>query len=87
MRSDLQAGSVLGLIGATQQGTTAYNTYKNKSLARTAINSGLALGIPTIVGGTVPGAVRAVAGKSSGFFFPTPPIVQTEYSISRGNVS
>lgn len=87
MRSDLQSGSVLGLIGATQQGTTAYNTYKNKSLASTAVNNSLALGIPTIVGGTVPGAVRAVAGKSSGFFFPTPPIVQSENAISRGNVS
>lgn len=69
---DLQSGSVLGLIGAAQKAGTAYNTFKGKNIASSAINEATALGKNAIRTGSLPGAVRSVQGRSTGMFFPTP---------------
>jgi hypothetical protein len=69
---DLQSGGVLGLIGAAQKAGTAYNTFKGKNIASSAISEATALGTNAIRG-SLPGAVRSVPGRSTGMFFPTPP--------------
>jgi hypothetical protein len=68
---DLQSGGVLGLIGAAQKAGTAYNTFKGKNIASSAISEATALGTNAIRG-SLPGAVRSVQGRSTGMFFPTP---------------
>jgi hypothetical protein len=68
---DLESGGVLGLIGAAQKAGTAYNTFKGKNIASLAGNEAVALGKNTIRG-SLPGAIRAVAGRPTGMFFPTP---------------
>ena len=68
---DLQSGGVLGLIGAAQKAGTAYNTFKGKNIASSAISEATALGKGAIQG-SLPGAVRSVQGRSTGMFFPTP---------------
>jgi hypothetical protein len=68
---DLSSGGVLGLIGAAQKAGTAYNTFKGKNIASSAISEATALGTNAIRG-SLPGAVRTVPGRSTGMFFPTP---------------
>jgi len=68
---DLQSGGVLGLIGAAQKAGTAYNTFKGKNIASSAISEATALG-KSAIRGSLPGAVRAVQGRPTGMFFPTP---------------
>ena len=67
---DLESGSVLGVIGAIQKAGTAYNTLKGKNLASIAKSELTALGKNILVG-SLPGAVRTVAGTADGVFFPT----------------
>jgi hypothetical protein len=68
---DLQSGGVLGLIGAAQKAGTAYNTFKGKNIKSLAVSEATALGTNAIKG-AIPGAVRAVQGRPTGMFFPTP---------------
>ena len=68
---DLQSGGVLGLIGAAQKAGTAYNTFKGKNIKSLAVSEATALGKDAIKG-AIPGAVRAVQGRPTGMFFPTP---------------
>jgi len=68
---DLQSGGVLGLIGAAQKAGTAYNTFKGKNIASSAISEAKSLGTNAIKG-SIPGAVRSVQGRSTGMFFPVP---------------
>jgi hypothetical protein len=66
---DLEAGSVLGLIGAAQKAGTAYNTFKGKNLASIVKSETTAIGKNILIG-SLPGAVRTVAGAADGVFFP-----------------
>jgi hypothetical protein len=68
---DLESKSVLGLIGAAQKAGTAYNTFKGKNIASSAISEATALGKNAIRGSTA-GDVRAVQNRATGMFFPTP---------------
>lgn len=68
---DLQSGGLLGAIGAVQKAGTAYNTFKNKNIKSIAVSEATAIGTKAIQGG-IPGAVRAVSGRSNGMFYPTP---------------
>ena len=67
---DLQSGSVLGLIGAAQKASTAYNTFKGKNLASLA-KSELTVYGKQYIAGELPGAVRSIANKADGWIFPT----------------
>ena len=78
--SDLQSGSVLGLLGAAQKAGTAYNTWKGKDIKSVVAAEATSLG-KQVIQQELPGSVRAVAGKADGFLFPkaaaqrnTPPI-------------
>ena len=66
---DLESGSVLGVIGAIQKAGTAYNTFKGKNLASILKSETTALGKNILIG-SLPGAVRTVAGTADGVFFP-----------------
>jgi hypothetical protein len=68
---DLEKQSVMGLIGAAQKAGTAYNTFKGKDLKSIAVAEATALGTQVIKSGITPDAVRTVAGKADGIFFPT----------------
>lgn len=67
---DLESNSVLGLIGAAQKASTAYNTFKGKNLKSMALSEATAIGQKVLVG-ELPAATRAVANKLDGWFFPT----------------
>ena len=67
---DLQSGSVLGLIGATQKAGTAYNTFKNVNIGQTLSNE-VKRGAVLAAQAAIPGAVRAVANTNGGWSFPT----------------
>ena len=67
--SDLQSGSVLGLLGAAQKASTAYNTWKGKDIKSVVAAEATALG-KQVIQQELPGSVRAVAGKADGFLFP-----------------
>ena len=54
---DLQSGGPLGAIGAVQKAGTVFNTFKGKNIKSIAASEG---------------AVRAVQGRPTGMFFPTP---------------
>jgi hypothetical protein len=56
--SDLQSGSVAGVIGAVQKAGTAYNTFKNVNLGQVAKEEAL---------GTVQGALRGLASGTPGY--------------------
>lgn len=66
---DLESGSVLGVIGAIQKAGTAYNTFKGKNLSSIVKSEATALGKNILIG-SLPGAVRTVAGAADGVFFP-----------------
>ena len=66
---DLESGSVLGVIGAIQKAGTVYNTTKGKDLASIAKSEATAIGKNILIG-SLPGAIRTVAGTADGVFFP-----------------
>jgi hypothetical protein len=69
--SDLQSGSVLGLIGAVQKAGTFYNTNQQAGgFKKLLVSEATALGTQAIQG-ALPGAVRAVANRADGWIFPT----------------
>ena len=68
---DLQSGGPLGAIGAIQKAGTAYNTFKGKNIKSIAVNETTALGVKAIQG-AIPGGVRALQGRPTGMYFPTP---------------
>ena len=72
--SDLQSGSVLGLIGAAQKAARLKQTFKGKNLGSVAAGEAVRLGTQTIQQGVTPGGVRAVSNKVDGWVFPTPKI-------------
>ena len=79
--SDLQSGSVLGLLGAAQKAGTLANTFKGKNLKSLAISEVTAIGTQVIVGG-IPGAMRNITNSpNGGMLFPTP----TKPTLEPGN--
>jgi hypothetical protein len=74
--SDLQSGSVGGLIGAVQTAGTLRNTFKGKDLQSIAKSETIALGQNEILQ-SLPGATRAVLNRPSGVFIPTPKTAPT----------
>ena len=82
--SDLQSGSVLGLIGAAQKASTAYNTFKGKNLKSIATAEATAIGKQVIVG-SLPGAIRSVANKADGVFFPTATAARNQATVNQIN--
>jgi hypothetical protein len=81
---DLQSGSVLGLIGAAQKAGTVYNTFKGKNLKSIAVAQATAIGTE-VIQGSLPGAVRSVASKADGFFFPTATTARNQATVNRLN--
>jgi hypothetical protein len=69
--SDLQSGTVGGLIGAAQTAGRTYNTFKGADLRSISRSEAIALGRNTIIG-AIPGAVRPVLNRPTGIFIPTP---------------
>jgi len=69
--SDLQSGTVGGLIGAAQTAARTYNTFKGADLRSISKSEAIALGRNTIIG-AIPGAVRPVLNRPTGIFIPTP---------------
>lgn len=70
--SDLQSGSVTGLLGAIQKGGTAYNTFKGKNLQSIVKNEANAIA-KDIVRGELPSAARSQTNSPDAFFFPKVP--------------
>ena len=70
--TDLQSGTVGGLIGAAQTAGRTYNTFKNANIRSTAVNEAVALGTNTILQGANSQAVRNVMNSPTGIFIPTP---------------
>jgi hypothetical protein len=63
--SDLQSGSIAGVVGAVQKAGTAYGTFKGKNLQAIAREEAIG-GLTGTLRNTVPGAVRAQPnGKGS----------------------
>jgi hypothetical protein len=69
--SDLQSGTVGGLIGAAQTAMRVKNTVKGKNLASVVKNEALALGTNQIVQ-SIPGATRQLMNTKTGIYIPTP---------------
>jgi hypothetical protein len=71
--SDLQSGTVGGLIGATQTAMRTYNTFKDKNIRSQTRSEALALGRNQVLQ-SLPGAVRPVLNYplGRGVFLPTP---------------
>jgi hypothetical protein len=69
--SDLQSGTVGGLIGAAQTAARSYNTFKGADLKSISRSEAIALGRNTIIG-AIPGAIRPVLNRPTGIFIPTP---------------
>ena len=67
---DLQSNSVLGLIGAAQKASTAYNTFKGKNL-KSIVKAEATAAVTQTIQGSLPGAIRNVANRADGVFFPT----------------
>jgi hypothetical protein len=81
---DLQSGSVLGLIGATQKALTARETFKGKTLASVAKAEATSAVTKTIQG-SLPGAIRSVANKADGVFFPTATTARNNATVNQIN--
>jgi hypothetical protein len=71
--SDLQSGTVGGLIGAAQTAARSYNTFKGADLRSISKSEAIALGRNTIIQ-AIPGATRWISGQpnGNGVFIPTP---------------
>lgn len=70
--SDLQSGSVAGVIGAVQKAGTTYNTWKGKDL-QSIISEEANNAAKQVIQTSLPGAVKQVINKADGFFFPQSP--------------
>jgi hypothetical protein len=68
--TDLQSGSVMGLIGAAQKAGTAYNTFKGKNLKSVVQAEAVSLG-KDVINQFGPGAVRSAVNKADSWIFPT----------------
>jgi hypothetical protein len=82
--SDLQSGSVLGLLGAAQKAGTLANTFKGKNLKSIVKSEVTAIGTQVIVG-SLPGAIRSVANKADGVFFPTATAARNTATVNQIN--
>jgi hypothetical protein len=69
--SDLQSGTLAGLIGAAQTAGRVYNTTKGRDLRSIGVSEAISLGKGTIIQG-IPSATRAVLNRPTGVFIPTP---------------
>lgn len=69
--SDLQSGTVGGLIGATQTAMRTYRTFGGRNVAAIARSEAISLGTNEIRQG-IPGAVRPILNRRTGVFIPTP---------------
>lgn len=81
---DLQSGSVLGLIGAAQKATTAYNTFRGQNLKNVALAEATGLATDAIRQG-LPGAVRSAANRADGFLFPTTGAQRSQIAANQTN--
>jgi hypothetical protein len=70
--TDLQSGSVTGVIGAIQKAGTAYNTFKGKDL-QSVISEEANNAAKQVLQTSLPGAVKQAINKADGFFFPQSP--------------
>ena len=68
--TDMQSGSVAGLIGAAQKAGAAYNTFKGKNLGAVVTSEAVSLG-KQVITGLGPGAVRSSINSADGWIFPT----------------
>lgn len=71
--SDLQSGSVLGLIGAAQKAGAAYQTWKGANFKSVVTNEAQLLAQNVVRGAAFPGMVRQGANYIDGFVFPKTP--------------
>lgn len=71
--SDLQSGSVAGIIGAIQRAGTTYGTFKGKDLKSIISNESKDV-FQDIVRGELPGAIKAGTDYLDSYIFPTPKI-------------
>lgn len=62
-------GGLQNIIGAVQTASTAYNTFKGKSLASIATQD-IQAAAPGIIRGSLPGAMRSAISTGNGMFFP-----------------
>jgi len=69
--SDLQSGTVGGLVGAAQTAMRTYQTFGGRNVAALARSEAISLGTNTIRQG-IPGAVRPILNRPTGVFIPTP---------------
>jgi hypothetical protein len=88
--SDLQSGTVAGVIGAVQKAGTAYNTFKNVKLNQVAKEEvvGAVQGVlrgdlrgttgSGVLGSIIPASILTSNIKQTGPSFPTPARTQTE---------
>jgi len=67
---DLQSGSVMGLIGAAQKASAAYNTFKGKNLRSIVKAEAVSLG-KDVLNQFGPGAIRSAVNKADGWIFPS----------------
>lgn len=74
--SDLQSGSVSGIIGAVQKAGTAYGTFKGKDLKSIIKEEGNQV-LRDVVKGELPGATRQAVNAADGFFFAKNPSANT----------
>jgi len=82
--SDLQSGSVLGLIGAAQKASTAYNTFKGKNL-KSIVKAEATAAVTQTIQGSLPGAIRNVANRADGVFFPTATTARNNATVNQIN--
>ena len=69
--SDLQSGSLLGLIGAAQTAGRTYETFKGANWRSTVTSEATALGFNTLIQ-ALPGGIRQLSNATGGVFIPTP---------------
>jgi len=81
--SDLQSGSVLGLIGGAQKAARLNQTFKGKNLGSLAASEAVKLGTQTIQQGVTAGGVRSVANKTDGWVFPTPTFIRNNTGVNQ----
>lgn len=67
--SDLQSGSVAGIVGAVQKAGTAYGTFKGKDLKSIIKEEGTQV-LQDVIKGELPGATKQAMNAADGFFFP-----------------
>jgi len=68
--TDLQSGSVMGLIGAAQKAGMLANAWKGKDIKSVIKGEALSLGKQVIIG-FGPGAIKSIINKADGLIIPT----------------